>query len=73
MGQPGHVARRGSGPSLCGDGLGCRFRGGRIRSIKCFYDSATMALVTGQARPSSDVADAIRPSGKPARTASLWI
>ncbi|WP_439575756.1 nuclear transport factor 2 family protein [Phreatobacter sp.] len=41
-----------------------RFRGGRIRSIKCFYDSATMAIVTGQARPASDVADEVAQARK---------
>lgn len=31
-----------------------RFRGGRVCSMKCFFDSATMAIVTGRARPSVD-------------------
>lgn len=34
-----------------------RFRGGRIRSMKCFYDSATMAIGTGRAQPSVDAAE----------------
>ena len=44
-----------------------RFRGGLIHSIKCFYDSASMAITTGRAQvASADARMASPPAGRKA-------
>ncbi|MGQ3354506.1 MAG: nuclear transport factor 2 family protein [Phreatobacter sp.] len=41
-----------------------RFRGGLIQSIKCFYDSASMAITTGRAQvASADARISLPPAG----------